>query len=130
MIDISVYKEAAYVGATIALDNELHMPSHMNWELRHRLITVRDRQAKATIAIARNGLMPVAVVLVRMTRDGKSPFDVAAYCKDAFRRKGITTQLIAAMKKEQVEFPEARTGIVGSADFWNKNGIPCPNIYF
>jgi hypothetical protein len=130
MIECKVYKDnAAAVGAELALSAELHMPSHMNWELRGRLISVRDG-AKAYVALARKNNLPVAVVLVRMTRDGQSPYDIAAYCKDAFRRQGISTQLIKALKDEQAPLPEARTGIVGSAAFWNKNGIPCPNIYF
>jgi GNAT superfamily N-acetyltransferase len=101
----------------------------MNWELRGRLISVRNG-SKAYVAIARKHNLPVAVVLVRLTRDGQSPYDIAAYCKDAFRRQGISTQLINALKAEAAPLPEARTGINGSHTFWIKNGIDCIPTYW
>lgn len=129
MLECKVYKQdAAPDGARVAIMNELHMPQH-GWELLPRLTTVVNREAKAYVAVAYKDGEPCAVVLIRLTRDGKSGFDIAAYCKERYRRQGITSQLIKALQAEAAPIPEARTGIEGSHHFWINNGVPCPAHY-
>jgi hypothetical protein len=127
MLECKVFKdEEARHGATVAIMNELHMPSHYGWQLKPRLETIRNLLYRAVVAVAYKDGAPVAVVLVRLMRDGKDAYDIAAYCKDQHRRQGITSELITALRAEAVPLPEARTGIAGSQDFWKANGVPCP----
>lgn len=131
MLECKVFKnEDSRHGASIALMNELHMPHSYCWEMRPRLLTVKAGDYKGVVAVAYKDGAPVSCVVVRLTRDGNSGWDIAAYCKDAYRREGITSQLIAALKAEAVPLPDARTGIHGSHHFWNKNGVACPDMYF
>jgi GNAT superfamily N-acetyltransferase len=131
MLECKVFKdEEAPQGASVAIMNELHMPHHCGWELKPRLASVINKTTKAYVAIAYKDGEPVSVVLVRLTRDGKSGYDIAAYCKEQHRRQGITSQLIKTLKDHAAPIPKARTGITGSHHFWNNNGIDCPAIYW
>jgi GNAT superfamily N-acetyltransferase len=110
-------------GASLALQHRLYING---WMLSSRLESVVEGNYRGAVAVATKDGAPVAVVLVRIARDGKSPLDIAAYCKPAYRRQGISSQLIKALEAEEVPFPNALPGIDGSQHFWRANGVKCP----
>jgi hypothetical protein len=125
MLECKVFKdEEAPHGASVAIMNELHV-LEQGWQLKPRLETIRDKSYRGVVAVAYKDGAPVACILVRLMRDGKEPYDIAAFCKEQHRRQGITSQLVSALRNETVPLPMARTGIHGSYNFWVANKIEC-----
>lgn len=129
MLECKVFKDdAAPDGARVAIQHKLHVQTD-GWQLLPRLETVRDRVYRGVVAVAYKDGVPVACVLVRLTRDGQSSYDIAAYCKMSHRRQGITSHLMSALREHSVAFPRAVSGSAGSHLFWHANGVRCAVPY-
>ena len=100
--------------ADIALKNRMYVSG---WSLSGELKRIRDRfhANDCKIALAWYGDIPLAVAVIN---DGS----VQAFCRKAFRRNGLASRCVSAVKRTSCT---ADLGIVGSSAFWTKHNIFC-----
>lgn len=124
MFTVEVYngKEAAKVGAQIALSNRLFVSG---WELNarlHMLVRGKHRYSDAAVAIGRLDGVPITVAVYEKT--------TMAFCRKRHRRNGYGSQTIKTLLRHVGSGTRpvaAREGMYGSADFWKKHRIEVTN---
>lgn len=104
--------------AKLVIRHRLFVPG---WDLRGRLgLLVRRRVRDAIIAICYVDNVPVAVVVKERT--------VQAFCRKAFRRRGLTSKLmLKVMEYYPHDLLVANEGIDGSVKFWDSHNIAVRN---
>lgn len=113
--------------ADIAIKNKLFVEG---WGLFAFLEKTRNARSKSIVRIhyekfysLSNGQIqycdiPVAVLLI--TPQPCAPKQAMIFVKEEYRLKGIASKMLSRFKAEN---PFAQTGIQGSKEFWEKQGI-------
>ena len=105
---------SAHKAADIALKNRLYVSG---WQLSYILKNIRSKQHHFTgskVAIYTSHGVPVGVAVITKHNS------IQAFVRQSERRKGIGSILVKAVAGEERYY--AQQGIVGSEQFWYKNG--------